>query len=817
MSYFASLPASLILAADETTAFRSIEYDTPSSGWGWLLLLGGLGLVLLLSFRTVWKDSIQLPLFWRCWLAVLRLGVLVALIAIVFNPHERTQKMSFRPSRVAVLVDTSLSMRHPNQLVAANTSSPASRNVASRMVAVEKLLADSPLIKDLQKNHQVSVYSFDKTLVGPLHVFPKQDSPENTAKPASEAEASIPDQPDWNTLLQPQGLETRLGELLGQLIREINGSTLSGIIIATDGASNAGIDLLSANEAAKESKVRLIPLGLGSPVRPANIQISKIIAPTDVQFGDGFEITAIVQAVGMPGKNITIELLRKVPGEAEPAIVETRDVLLPTEDSLPLDIKFERTPAEEGEISYVVRARGNQLAGDANAMDNELAHSVNVFSRPTRVLVIAGGPMRDYRFARTMLYRHPSIQSSVWLQSAPPGVSQDANELLYEFPERADLFEYDVVLAFDVNWELLSAEQMQNLNEWVSSAGGGIVMVAGDVYTPKLAQESEKYQSILDLYPVFINSFVRDYLDEEATQIRRIEWTQAGLDAGFLMLTDDPATSRQLWENFPGIYRCYPSNGAKAAATVYAHFPDPKTQTEFGFSILMASQYYGEGRCFYLGSPEMWRLRSVEEDYYDRFWTKLIRNIGQGRTKRGTKRGTLILERDEYVLGQTVSVRVRLLDPEFKPLIQESVPMEVIDPRGRPLVPNLLLMQDRNRPGEYVASFRAGLPGKYRFEVTVPNSKGQVVDGNLMVLLPRLEDESLSQNVKGLKELARDTGGQYLALEEAEQIPALLPDQGEEFLVDERLKTLWDQAWVFFLLAGLLAAEWLTRKLFKLA
>lgn len=817
MNYFASLSSSLILVADETTAFRSIEYDTPASGWGWLLLLGGLGLVLLLSFRTVWKDSVELPLFWRCWLAVLRLGVIIALIAIVFNPHERTQKMSFRPSRVAVLVDTSLSMRHPNQLVAANTSSPASRNIVSRMEAVEKLLADSPLIKDLQKNHQVSIYSFDKTLVGPLHVFQKQDSSEETSKLASEKQSSGTEQPDWNTLLQPQGLETRLGELLGQLIREINGSTLSGIIIATDGASNAGTDLLSANEAAKESKVRLIPLGLGSPVQPANIQISKIIAPTDVQFGDGFEITAIVQAVGMPGKNITIELLRKVPGEADPTVVDTRDVLLPTEDSLPLDIKFERTPAEEGEIGYIVRARGNQLAGDANAMDNELAHSVNVFSRPTRVLVIAGGPMRDYRFARTMLYRHPSIQSSVWLQSAPPGVSQDANELLYEFPDRADLFEYDVVLAFDVNWELLSAEQMQNLNEWVSSAGGGIVMVAGDVYTPRMAQESEKYQSILDLYPVFINSFVRDYLDEEATQIRRIEWTQAGLDAGFLMLTDDPATSKQLWENYPGIYRCYPSNGAKAAATVYAHFPDPKTQTEFGFSILMASQYYGEGRCFYLGSPEMWRLRSIEEDYYDRFWTKLIRNVGQGRTKRGTKRGTLILERDEYVLGQTVSVRVRLLDPEFKPLIQESVPMEVIDPRGRPLVPNLLLMQDRNRPGEYVASFRAGLPGKYQFKVTVPNSKGQVVEGNLTVLLPRLEDESLSQNVKGLKELARDTGGRYLALEEAEQIPALLPDQGEEFLVDERLKTLWDQGWVFFLLAGLLAAEWLTRKLFKLA
>ncbi len=819
MNFLPNMTHSLVLAADETTAFRSIEYDTPESGWGWLFLLGGLTLVLILSFRTSWKDSIQLPLLGRCWLAGLRLCVFVALIVIVFNPHERTQKMSFRPSRVAVLVDTSLSMRHPDQLVPANPSSPANQSTPSRMQAVEKLLADSPLIKDLQKKHQVSVYTFDQTLTGPHHVFQRNQPAEKTAKRNPETDAGLKTKltMDWNSLLQPQGLETRLGELLGQLIRDINGSTLSGIIIATDGVSNAGTDLLTANEAAKESKVRLITLGVGSPTRPANIQISKIIAPTDVQFGDAFEVTAILQAVGMPGKKITVELLKKLKDEAQPAIVDSRDILLPSEDALPLDVKFERTPSEEGEISYLVRVRDNQLMHDANAMDNELEHTVNVFSRPTRVLIIAGGPMRDYRFARTMLYRHPSIKSDVWLQTSSPGVSQDADKMLFEFPERADLFEYDVILAFDVNWELISAEQTQTLNEWVATGGGGIVLVAGDVYTPKLAQDEKRFQSILDLYPVSINSYVRDYLDEEALQIRRIEWTQAGRDAGFLMLTDDPATSRELWENFPGIYRCYPTNGAKAAATIYAHFPDPKSQTEFGFSILMASQYYGEGRCFYLGSPEIWRLRSIEEEYYDRFWTKLIRNVGQGRTRRGTKRGTLILERDEYLLGQTVAARVRLLDPEFKPLIQESVPMEVIDPRGRPLVPNLLLMHDRNRPGEYVASFRAGLPGKYRFELTVPNSKGQVVEGSLSVLLPRLEDESLSQNTKGLKELSRDTGGTYLTIEEAEQIPALLPDQGEEFLVDERLKTLWDQQWVFFLLAGFLATEWLTRKLFKLS
>ena len=135
--------------------------------------------------------------------------------------------------------------------------------------------------------------------------------------------------------MQPQGLETRLGESLGQLIREINGSTLSGIIIATDGASNAGTDLLTANEVAKESKVRLITLGTGSPTKPANIQVAKIIAPTDVQFGDAFEITALLQSIGMPGRNVTIELLKKLKDEAQPTVVDSVDLLLPSEEGIP--------------------------------------------------------------------------------------------------------------------------------------------------------------------------------------------------------------------------------------------------------------------------------------------------------------------------------------------------------------------------------------------------------------------------------------------------------------------------------------------------
>ena len=71
----------------------------------------------------------------------------------------------------------------------------------------------------------------------------------------------------------------------------------------------------------------------------------------------------------------------------------------------------------------------------------------------------------------------------------------------------------------------------------------------------------------------------------------------------------------------------------------------------------------------------------------------------------------------------------------------------------------------------------------------------------------------------GATRWAEETGGTYLPLNDqvAIDLPRLLPNHGEEFLVDERLRTLWDRDWVLYLLVGLLSVEWLTRKLLKLA
>jgi hypothetical protein len=348
-----------------------------------------------------------------------------------------------------------------------------------------------------------------------------------------------------------------------------------------------------------------------------------------------------------------------------------------------------------------------------------------------------------------------------------------------------------------------------------------LILVAGDIYTPQLAQATDdQLKDLQKLYPVYLSASMSDLsLDSKSEQPWPVALTREGREAGFLQLSDNSPDTEAQWKEFPGVYRCYPTSGAKAGATIYANFGDPRVQNEHGQPILFAAQFYGSGRTMYLGSPEMWRLRAVDEAFYERFWTKAIREVGQGRLRRGTARGLLLLERSQYALGQTIRIRANLLDPQLNPLDVESVELDVFDPHGAPLVSPRSLLRDHDKAGQYGADFRAAIPGTYRVLVRPePTDEKQDLTAKIDVVLPNLESDNPRQNAKLLTDLARETGGKYLPIEKAAaELPGLLPDRGERFSVDEQLRALWDQEWVLYLLVGLLGFEWVIRKLLRLA
>src|SRR5262245_536002 len=264
---------------------------------------------------------------------------------------------------------------------------------------------------------------------------------------------------DWATQLVPRGGETRIGDNLQFLIDKERGGPIAAIVLFSDGCNNAGSDCKIAANTAKESLIPIYTVGLGSSERPPNLRIVDLEAPERVFPGDKFSVTGYVQAQNYTGGGLIIELMSSAPdggGESK----EDEQTLDVGRSSQVVPIKFELKPEEQGIRQYKLRVR--PFSEEIARRDNEKTAKVEIIDRRTKVLLMASGPMRDFIFLRNQLFRDKEVVSDVWLQSGKPGISQEAHEILYKFPETADeLFEYDAIVAFDPDWEQLDELQVK--------------------------------------------------------------------------------------------------------------------------------------------------------------------------------------------------------------------------------------------------------------------------------------------------------------------------------------------------------------------
>jgi hypothetical protein len=273
--------------------------------------------------------------------------------------------------------------------------------------------------------------------------------------------------------------------------------------------------------------------------------------------------------------------------------------------------------------------------------------------KPVRVLLAAGGPATDYQYLRALLARETDekrAEFSIYLQPASDGPRAGVDQLvppermLEKFPDRlgkdeqdpnkrfADLASYDVIVAFDLDWARLSEEQLKVLRQWVEERRGGLVVVAGPLYTYRLAapKDAKHVKPLTDLLPVVLGD--SRLTDRKSDRPFRLTFAEGKTDVPFLKL-DDADKPLSFWngyfgkENEPerGFYSCYPVTSVKQGATVYATFDDPSLKTADRLATpYLATASAGKGRVAYLGSAEMWRVRRYKEQAHERFWTSLI-------------------------------------------------------------------------------------------------------------------------------------------------------------------------------------------------
>lgn len=540
------------------------------------------------------------------------------------------------------------------------------------------------------------------------------------------------------------GSATNVPDSLLTLVNREAGNMVQGIIVFSDGQSNLGgsgstssaaLDDLRAR--AKRESIPVFTVAVGSELRSTAVRITDVQAPDQTPPDEPFKIIVEQDGEGLVGQKTQIFLEIKLPKDGgivripapeaayqpgEPPHAQAEIVIDPAADQLPEQLRNKDNPKElvEGTPSdpWLVRAVTPRVEGE-RFQDKEHVSEwvpIKVQKKPARILVVCSAPSRDVQFLITQLMRDKA-DVSLFVQNTG-GLKGDVNLLdekerqLTRFPDRLvvddnpmedpatkwyNLARYDVIIAFDADWDQLTKEQTEMVRTWVDLQAGGIAFVAGHIYTKNLARPSDedKFRPLLEILPVMPGDPDLAAAKRTANQPWRLEFENLGGDLDFMKLDETLPKVETGWERFftgrderddkatviRGFYNYFPLRDIKPVTTPVARFPDPNAikMPDGKQPPWLCVMQYGQGRTAWVGSPEIWRLRQYRTEYFERFWTKFARYLGAGSRRKQSSRGRLLVS-STYGQGGYFRPNANVLDPSLKPVDQKSEPKMIVRP-----------------------------------------------------------------------------------------------------------------------------------------
>jgi hypothetical protein len=869
-------PSVLGLPADTEPTLRRVAEPVRLAGtevtgavW-WLVLVPVLLLGFFYVLRLYRRDAGAVGGAWSLFLGLCRCTVYLILAGVFLLPAYQHWEETHSQSRDVLAIDVTPSVTDTRD-GAPTDETPVEKLPTRQDQVIQLLTSGQPnFLRRLEERNPVFAYRFGRMADEGYHVFAdgqhwsREDwedraRPHTDEKPAADAKPWGPN--EWRAWLRPD-LKARppddatdeerdafrkkldllqrhfsgtnvADSLLTVLNREAN-NMVQGLVVFSDGHSTEGSDRAYRElaERAQRAKVPIFVVAVGEDRPQIRIDITDLRVPDQVRPEDKFKVVAEVNGEGLADQecDVTLDVFRPSkekaatlrpkapvkfrPGEPPHATAEFEIDPAAFALAKPGD-KGKKPELEEGEWSFVARvpkARREMFLKKEHVTDPA---RMLVIKRPLRVLIFAGGTMRDYQFLRTMLVREMDkkrVEVSIYLQPAPgqaqrrAGIVQDvpSDRLLTQFPfklqdesaDKADerlynLGAYDLIVAFDPDWTQLAPDQLTVLERWVGTHAGGLIVVGGPVNTLQLARpgtNAVKLKPVLDLYPVVLQDSRIQEIERNATEPWRLHFPGATQEMEFLKLDEDPGKDLLAgWEEFftgnsqggktikRGFYNYYPVEKAKEGATIVATFADPRARLADGKEQpWIVTMPYGSGKVVWLGAGELWRLREYKQEYLERFWTKLCRYVGSGNTGRLNRRIIPVMGR-KFKANSYVSVEAQIFGRDLLPLpanVKERPVVQVRPPStSGEKVPPVELAPEPSQGewnGRFSARFLVRQPGEYGYDIKVPDT-GDSLSGKFSVVEVDPETDDTRPDFAALYSLASDASDVLARVDEDTQ------------------------------------------------
>jgi uncharacterized membrane protein len=755
-----------------------LQQYVPAAAWNVLLLL-----LIVAWVWYVYRREATSPRF-RLITGAIRLAVMLLVLALLNRPMFSLTQTRTEPSVLAVLVDDSLSMQ------VQDAPGEQSGKNASRLAAVQRLLGadQARVLADMAANHELHLYRFDST-ASAIATVPR---PEDAQSAAGQVEA-----------IKPTGQSTHVARAVEQVVQQLQGQRLAGVVLLTDGREMPSVGSEAAALRNLGTRVYAVPVGSESRIR--NVAIQSVSAQ-DVAFkGDMVAVHVKVAVTGADKDEPVVLQLKRSDGSAVPGIEggnATARIRAEADGTYDADLVF--GAQQPGTLDLVVEAQ--PMSGEITADDNSRALQMAVLDAKVNILYVEGYPRWEYRYVKTQTIRDRSIQVSTLLTSAEPGVVQEGNIPIRYFPQTADqLMQYDVILLGDVDPRQFTDAQLQLVRDFVMKKGGGLGMIAGPRYSPN-AWRGTPIEALL---PVDLSASRQE--EQPTDPFRPVLTADGQASPIFRFFADRAVNERYVREQLQPLYWFARGITARPAISeVLAEHPTISGPDGRRAPLLVVGRA-GAGRSLFSAYDDSWRWRYYTgESIFDTYWVQQIRYLARGR-KVGQRRLAFTSIQSVYEVNEQVQLELRVIDDALLTQLPDVLGVEVNDSEGR-LIAKENLQRQPSRRDVYRALVPANEVGRFTAKLPSVAAGVEPMQATFDVVVPRLELSDPRPARSALSQYAAETDGAVFDLDRAATLLRAIPSAARIVPVASTWP-LWSSGFLLGLLVFLLTVEWITRKL----
>jgi uncharacterized membrane protein len=769
------------------------DYNTGDLLWlgdwspTWIALLALLGVVVI---GISAYDLKNLAPRRRFTLVGLRAVVYGLAVLLLLEPALDLKHVSKVKNDVAVLVDTSRSMT-----LKADQDGEQTRH-GRAAEAIEEL---KPALERLEDDHNFHYFAFG----------------ENTRPSSLSSLAGA----------TPQDDASDMAGALEEVKEELDVENLGGLVLAGDGIDTGALGRrLQRGEDLDQTTLEQFE-SLGAPINTLavasseglrDVAVARVLHDDFAFVHNKVSIEVDLQVIGMGQTSFPVELRR------EGQLLQTRQVSV-SADQTDYRVSFDFVPERIGKEIYTVSTP--EFSGEA-LVENNISHFLlNVIRDKVRVLQVVGRPSWDERYLRRLLKRNPNYDLiSFFILRTDTNVQLVPNDelSLIPFPTR-ELFEdelgsFDLVIFQNFNFEPYNMRRYLSRIAGFVKDGGGFMMVGGDL---SFASGGYAGTPIEEILPVELPA-LRSSESVIDTRHFRPNLSEAGLRHPITQLAFDPQSNIDIWSKLPKMRGSNVVTGAKPEATVLATHPNINHDGK-PMPVVTVSEV-GEGRAMALTSDSTWRwaLRHVGDGgtarEYQTFWNSAMRWLIKDPELKLIQ---VEIPEDVYPPGRQVEATVRISRPDYTPAAETSGTLRVLrrdlQKPGSDDIPESQVIDtlefETDHSGEATFELPVSRTGVYELAAEAKTDAGRLTDQDIFLSVPNVNEfREIIPREDLLAAMAESTGGYHTILPSFDADSLNFKPPSYSKVNRRQVVQLWDSFLIFFLILGLLGAEWALRR-----